>query len=199
MTGWDFDNTSNGKKQDFTKFPEGVTKIRVVDDVPTVRWTHWLQKHNRSANCPGKGCPICEIRKVQKANKQDYTYPMSRRFAIQVINRNTGKLEILEQGVTFFEDLKDLRAILAEDNLKLTDVDISVRRRGKDTNTTYRLDRAEEYPYTEEDNKLIEGKINLDEYFVPHTPEQLTRVINGEEWDKVMYPDETIEEDIVVE
>ena len=199
MTGWDFDNTSNGKKQDFTKFPEGVTKIRIVDDVPNVRWTHWLQKHNRSANCPGKGCPICEIRKVQKANKQDYTYPMSRRFAIQVINRNTGKLEILEQGVTFFEDLKDLRAILAEDNLKLTDVDISVRRRGKDTNTTYRLDRAEEYPYTEEDNKLIEGKINLDEYFVPHTPEQLTRVINGEEWDKVMYPDETIEEDIVVE
>ena len=33
---------------------------------------------------------------------------------MQIINRNTGKLEIMEQGITFFEQLRDLRAMLAE-------------------------------------------------------------------------------------
>lgn len=197
QASWDLDGNT---KQEYTKFAEGVTKVRFIDDVPVMRWTHWMQKHNRSANCPGKGCPICEIRRVQKANKEDYTYPMSRRFAMQVINRNNGKLEINEQGVKFYEEVKELRAILDDKGLKLSDVDISVRRRGNGTDTSYRLDIAEEYELTDSDKKLIENKVDLVDFFKPHTPEQLVRVINGEEWDKVMYPEneEDIEEDIEI-
>ena len=66
---WDFEINSGGAKAEFTKFPVGVTRIRVIDDEPNVRWTHWIQQHKRSINCPGKDCPICEIRRYQKLIK----------------------------------------------------------------------------------------------------------------------------------
>lgn len=189
MSGWDFKETgATNKKQEFTKFPEGITKIRVVDTEPFERWTHFLLKDKRSINCPGKGCPICQIRKNQKANKLNYTYPMSRRFALQILNRNTGKLEIMEQGITFMQDLRDVMEMLHEDGKKLIDADLQVRRRGtgKD-NTSYRIDVAEEYPLTDEDKAMMKEMIDLKEYFKPHEPEKIARVIAGEPFDEVMF------------
>lgn len=187
MSGWDFDGNDSSKKE-FTKFSEGITKIRIIDDAPNIRWTHWMQKHQRSINCPGRGCPICDIRQKQKNNKEQYTYPMARRLSMQILNRGTGKLEIMEQGVTFFEDLKVVREDLNKANKTLLDVDVQVRRRGttKD-NTTYRLDVAEEYPLTEVELEIIKNKVDLNEYFAAHTPEQILRILNGEEWNEVMY------------
>lgn len=196
--GWDFKETggSNNKKQEFTKFPEGITKIRVVDEAPYERWTHFLIRDKRSINCPGKGCPICEIRKSQKANKIPYTYPVARRFALQIINRNTGKLEIMEQGITFMQDLRDVMEMLHEDGKKLIDVDLQVRRRGtgKD-NTSYRIDIAEEYELSEDDIAKMGEMIDLEEYFKPHEPELITRVINGENFDEVMFGNSEDNED----
>ena len=200
--GWDFDKSSTDKKVEFTKFPEGITQIRIIDDSPHIRWTHWMQKNMRSVTCPGfKACPICEIRTKQKANGEQYSYNMSRRLAIQVLNRNTGKLEIMEQGVTFFQDLKDLMEDLDAKGKKLIDVDISVRRRGTGKDgTSYRLDIGEEYQLTENDKELMEEKLDLSEFFVEHTTEQITRVINGEDWNEVMYPkdEDEIEEEVVL-
>lgn len=199
MSGWDFDTNDSGKKQEFTKFPEGVTKIRLIDPEPNVRWTHWLNKENRSVNCPGRGCPICEIRSKQKANKEPYSYGMSRRLAIQIINRNTGKLEIMEQGITFFNELKELRAMLAEKGEDIYDYDISVRRRGTGQNdTTYRLDPDEKVELTEEDKKLIEEAIDLKEYFKPHEPKKILRVLNGEKFDDVMYENNDDDEEEII-
>lgn len=186
--GWNFEVGGNDRKVEYTKFPEGITKIRIVDTEPHIRWTHWLNNEKRSVNCPGKGCPICEIRKNQKANKETPTYNMSRRFSIQVLNRNTGKLELMEQGITFFEDLKDLMDILSDKDLTFMDVDISVKRRGTGKDgTSYRLDVDEAYPLSEADKKLIEEKMNLNDYFKPHEPEKILRVIQGEAWSDVMY------------
>jgi hypothetical protein len=187
MGGWDFDSSS-GKNVEFTKFPEGITKIRIVDDAPHIRWTHWLNQQKRSVNCPGKGCPICEVRKSQKAKKEPYTYNMGRRFSMQVLNRNTGKLELMEQGINFFEDLKDLRETLEDKDLTFLDVDIAVKRRGTGKDgTSYRLDIDEKYPLSEEDKKLISEKLDLNNYFKPHDPDKILRVLNGEEWKDVMY------------
>ena len=196
---WDFD--SDNTKVEFTKFPVGITKIRVVDEAPYLRWTHWMNTLKRSINCPGNGCPICEIRKNQKANKMPQTHNMSRRFVINVLNRETGKVEIMEQGVGFFEDLRDLMRDLQEDGKSLIDVDIKVRRRGtgKD-DTSYRLDLDDEYPLTPEEITLVESAVNLREYFKPHTHEQINRVLNGETWEDVMYAkDEEKEEEITIE
>lgn len=189
--GWDFNLDGEGgssKKAEFTKFPVGITRIRVLDNAPDVRWTHFLNQFKRSVNCPGKGCPICEIRKNQKANKEPITYAMGRRFAVNVFNLETGKTEICEQGVGFFEDLRDLKDELEDKGKKLSDAIIKVKRRGtgKD-DTSYRLDIDSISPLSEDElAKYDEDKVVLGEYFKPHTNEQILRLVKGEAWDDVM-------------
>lgn len=202
LKGWDIKSGGDGNKVEFTKFPEGLVKIRLVDEIPNMRWTHWINAQRISVNCPGKGCPICKIRKQQKANKEQYTHGMGRRFSLQVLNRNTNRLEVMEQGVTFFEDLKVVLEMAVDKGLKITEVDLLVRRKGlgKD-DTSYRIDLGEEYPYTKEDLKLIdEYKIDLNEYFKPNTNEQIIRILNGESFADVMSDtNEEEEEDEIVE
>lgn len=185
---WDLKKDSkSGSKMEFTKFPVGVTHIRVLDKEPHIRWIHWIQSAMRSANCPGKGCPICEIRAKQKENGEEQTYNMARRYAVQVLNRDTNQLEIMEQGITFFEDLRDLLSELEDSGKTLGDVDLKVKRRGKGKDdTSYRIDIHDEYELTEDDQKLMKDMVDLKEFFMPHTIEQLTRVINGEDWTEVM-------------
>ncbi len=203
MSGWDFDSNINGNsvKAEFTKFPAGITHIRVISDEPYVRWTHYLPSHKRSVNCPGKGCPICEIRHQQKVNGEPYTYAMSRRLAMNVINRETGKIEIMEQGIGFFQDLRDIMTDLALDGKSLLDVDIKVRRRGtgKD-DTSYRLDVEKEYPLSDEDKKLMENAVDIQKYFTPHDPELILRIVQGEDWNNVfaMNKENEVEEEITV-
>lgn len=190
---WNF-STNNGKAE-FTKFPVGITRIRIIDETPHIRWVHWMPAHKRTVNCPGKDCPICEIRRQQRTNKEPYTYGVSRRFTMNIFNYETGKIEIMEQGITFFEDLRDLKNDLEEENKTLQDAIIKVRRRGtgKD-DTSYRLDidgQAEEDLPAEEITDLIE-------YFKPHTSEQILRLVNGETWEEV-FPINVEEEKEVIE
>jgi hypothetical protein len=196
---WDFDtkNDSSSKKAEFTKFPEGITRIRIVDSAPTIRWTHWLNQHKRSINCPGRGCPICNIRQKQKVNKEPYSYNMTRRFAINVLNRETGKVEIMEQGKTVFEDIRDLIEDLRIKGITLGDTDLRVKRRGtgKD-DTSYRVDLDEKSPLTDAELKLIEeNRMDLEDYFKSHTAEQITRILSGEKWEDVMSGTTTSEAD----
>lgn len=172
---WDLSG-GQGKKTNFTKFPVGVTRIRVLDEQPDVRWTHWLNQYRKSVNCPGRGCPIDEIRRQQKANGETYTYNMSRRFAINIWNYETNQVEIMEQGITFMEDLRDVMTDLSEDGKKLRDVILKVRRRGTaQDDTSYRIDVDEEVAI--ETNVANAEKTNLREYFKPHTPEQILALI----------------------
>ena len=111
---------------------------------------------------------------------------MTRRFSIWVINRETGKLEVLEQGVTFFEDLRDIMEELADDGKTLRDVDLKIRRKGEKTNTTYRISVDTENPLSESDEKLMEEMFDLSEYFRPSTLEQAMAIVNGSTWEEVM-------------
>jgi hypothetical protein len=46
---WDVDSNTgsgNSEKANFAKFPEGITRIRVIDDAPYQRWTHFMKKSN---------------------------------------------------------------------------------------------------------------------------------------------------------
>lgn len=193
---WDFGTTQS--KAEFTKFPVGTTHIRVIDDAPFVRWTHWMPKHSRAVTCPGQACPICEIRKKQKEAKLDYTYGVSRRIAINIINRETGKVEIMEQGINFFNDLRDLMKDLKDEGKKLSDVDIKVRRRGSGKDdTSYRLDIDKEYPLSENDISLMSAKQDLSEYFKPNTIEQIQRLVDGESWDDVFSKDNTEDHEVI--
>ncbi len=202
MSGWDFDSgkSGNSMKAEFTKFPVGITRIRVIDGEPFERWSHYMPSLKRSVNCPGRECPICEIRRQQRANKQPYTYDGGRRLVMNVINRETDRIEIMDQGITFYQDLRDIMMDLKEEGKTLNDVDLKIRRRGmgKD-DTSYRIDVDKEYPLSADDEKLIEGKIDLPQYFTPHSPEKILRIIQGEDWNDVFAKgEEEVEEEIVI-
>ena len=194
--GWDLDAGTGGSKVEFTKFAVGIAHIRVVDVEPFVRWVHWFPQFKRSANCPGKGCGICEIRHQQKANGEDYSIQMGKRFAMNVLNHDTGKVEIMEQGIGFFQDLKDIMTDLKTDGNSLIDAVLQVRRRGTTKNDTkYTLSVDKLVPLTKEEIELVKEKTDLVEYFKPTTPEQTVRLVNGELWDDVMKQDEVVKED----
>jgi hypothetical protein len=197
MSSWDFnENGSSSQKAEFTKFPVGVTRIRVIDVEPYVRWTHWLNANKRSVNCPGKGCPICEIRKNQKASKEPYSISMSRRFAINIFNFETGKVEIMEQGIGFFEDLREMKDQAEKAGHSLSEAIIRVKRKGTDKDdTSYRLDIDE---YTIDSvNQYKDKVINLAEYFKPHDADKILRVLNGEKWEDVFKADTSENDDDV--
>jgi hypothetical protein len=146
-----------------------------------------MPQFKRSVNCPGTSkCPICNLTRAAKANKETPKYNTQKKFAINIINRATNRVEILDQGKTFFEDLRDVRT----DNKKhgdLSDFDVKVRRRGttKD-DTSYRIDIDEVYELSADDADLVATAVNLDEYFRPHPPEAIARVLAGEPFDDVM-------------
>lgn len=175
---------SSGEKKNFTKFAEGITFIQLIDNAPNVRWVHWLPQHRRSITCSGRGCPICEIRNKQKANGEKQTYGMSRRFAMNVYNHDTKQVEIMEQGKTFFEDLRDLVDEVVAEGKNPSDVVFKVRRRGTtQEDTSYRIDidgskSAAKY----DENKVTE----LSEYFKPITNEQALAIVQGMAFDDAM-------------
>lgn len=177
---WNFD--SGNDKKNFTKFPVGVTRIRVIDKSPHTRWTHWINSFQKSVNCPGsRECPICQLRQKQKDAKEPQTYGVSRRIAINIYNYDTEKQEIMEQGKTFFEDLRDLHKELSEDGSDLDQAILKVRRRGtgKD-DTSYRIDIDEKTSPEDVVIKAREEKTDLVEYFTPHTQEQIQAIISAQ-------------------
>lgn len=201
---WNFEE-SNGEKKNFTKFPEGITFITVLDDEPHIRWQHWMNQFNKGINCPGRGCPIDELRRQQKSAGEKQSYNAARRFAINVWNHETKRVEILEQGKTFFEDMRDHMEDLKKDGKKLSDVRLKVKRRGtgKD-DTSYRIDI--DSTHTEEEIKEMQAveKTDLHEYFQVPTNEQIVSLLQvkgstkeefAEAWASIMTPKEEPQEE----
>ena len=200
---WDFEpNTSSGggaeRETNYTKFPVGITRVRILDDTPLIRWQHWLPKLNRGVTCAGKGCPICEIIKQQRANKETPNYNNSKRISVNIYNQEMERFEILEQGVTFFTDVKDLMLELSEKEIALQDIDLKVKRRGSGKeDTSYRIDLGDQEPLpTAVANKVEENKVDLEDFYKTPTPEQLTRILNGEDFAEVFKREEAEEHEV---
>lgn len=202
MSNWDTAFQGNGGddkgKIEFASFPEGITRFRIVGGDINVRWIHWMTQHKRSVTCPGKGCPICTIRKEQKNRGEKITYNIQKKMSILGINRETKRLEVIDQGTTFFEDLRDVRGDNLEKHGDLINYDVKIKRSGTtQENTRYRIDKDEVYPLTAEDKKLLEGvdvDNHLASYFKPTTPQQIQRLLNGERPEDV-FKDESVQED----
>lgn len=171
------ESQSSAKKVSFISFPEGLTNIRILDKEPHTRWQHWLPQAKRSVTCLGKGCPICNLVKQAKANGEESPYRTGKKHSLNVINRTTGKVEVLEQGKTFFEELLELHTDVGD----VTTYDIKVKRKGKTKNDTkYKLTEDVHTELTPDELKMIEkDKIDLAEYFKAPTNEQVLQLING--------------------
>lgn len=186
LDGWDLSIGASastpagesGGKKNFTKFPTGVTKIRILDAVPYMRWVHWMDQFSRSITCPGYGCPIDALNKSAKAQGVDAPYSMQRKWALNVYNHDTQRLEIMEEGITFMESLKMVIIDLAEEDKRLTDVVLKIRKTvGANGRATWRIDVDREEAMSVEEIGANDAKTEFIEYFKPHTVEQITQLL----------------------
>lgn len=183
----------SGNQIDFISFPEGASVIRIVDDEPISRWKHWLPQHNRSVICPGKGCPICNIIKNAKQNKETPKYNSSKRYHIHVIDRRDGQLKIMEQSRTFFGMLLALKDNVGD----LTEYDVKVIRTGTGKKTQYNVIPMQKQPLSEDEKALASNRVDLDEFFTAPTNEQLVEILNGKTFDEVFKSEDV--EDVEVD
>lgn len=195
QTSWDDELDSGGsreekKKVEFTKFPEGITRFRVLDAGPVTRWTHFIPQAKRSVNCPGQsnGCPICAIMNAAKATGEKTKYSSQKKWSTNILNLETKRVEVCDQGKGFFDDLRDVYLDNREEHGSMLNYDVKAKRKGKgQDDTTYRLDLLEVRELNAEEKAIIEeGRVDLAEYFKPHPAHLLQRVLNGEDINEVM-------------
>ena len=99
----------------FTKFGVGDTYITVLA-ITAPRWTHFLKAAgNLTVNCPGNGCPVCNIIKASKKAGADCDYKSAKKYGMLIFNHNTNEIEILDQKITFIKNFKKMLADLRED------------------------------------------------------------------------------------
>jgi hypothetical protein len=180
MSWSDVEGKSGGKeKNNYTSFPEGTTKIRVLDAEPFSFWNHWLPKHGKGTSCLGKGCPICDVIAQSKANKIQAPYSSTRRHGIRIWNYSTNQMEIMVQGNTFFQDLLVLHKNVGD----ITTYNIKVVRSGKDMNNTKYTLLPE--PPSEFDHADEVVAVDLAEAFKPIDKDKLLLLMEGKTWEEV--------------
>jgi hypothetical protein len=169
---------SEKEKIPYTKFENGSTMIRVLDNEPYSFWSHWLNKQQTSVTCLTKDCPICSIIAQMKANKETPIYTSTMRHAIRIWNYTTNQMEIMIQGKVFFSQLLTLHKEVGD----ITSYDIKVVRKGSGTDTTYTL-----LPSAPTDFKITDGITNVDmaNLFSPPTREEMLMLIEGKTWAEI--------------
>ena len=114
MSNWDLalekGNMKEGSNEtNYIKFQDGNNQLRILDAEPKAIWVHWLANANNgkglSVVCLGKDCPMCAKYRYDKANNVNTRDRLSRQFVINVYNRNTKRVEILQKGKSIFETL----------------------------------------------------------------------------------------------
>ena len=144
MSTWDLamknENLREGKSEtNYVKFVEGSNQMRILDKEPKAVWVHWLANANNgkglSVVCLGKDCPMCQKYRYDKANKVQTRDRLSRQFVINVYNRNTERVELLQKGKSIFEPLATFHKQMGD----ITGYDINIVKAGKGLDTKYTL------------------------------------------------------------
>lgn len=127
----------NKEEVRFVKFNEGANNLRILDEEPVAVWKHWVQGANggkgMSIVCLGKNCPMCEKNKSDKANNLKTKDRIQRVFIINVYNRATKQVEVLEKGTTIFKTLATFHEQMGD----LRNYDVNILKTGQGLNTAY--------------------------------------------------------------
>ena len=193
MLNWNLNegnsNSGGGNKINLTKFPEGITKIRVLlgdGEAPFMRWAHWMPQFSRKVTCPGN-CPIDELIKTAKANGVTPPYQNSRNYSVNIWNYDTNRAEVLEEGITMIEALKDgiEEAITdyLEDNpgapVKISDLVLKVRKKmGSTGKNTWRVTLETVSEMGEEVAQALVNRVDFIEYYKAPTHEQIRELLS---------------------
>lgn len=167
------------EKTPYTKFENGTTMIRILDNEPFSFWSHWLQKQQTSVTCIGKDCPICNIIRQMKANKETPMYNSTQRHAIRIWNYTTQQMEVMIQGKTFFSMLLDLHKEVGD----ITTYDVKVIRKGSGTDTTYTLLPSAPAEFDTTDKEIED--VDMEELFRAPTKEEMLQLMEGKTWAEI--------------
>lgn len=184
--GWDnVGNTgsNNGaKEKKYLKLESGTTTLRVLDEAPGVRWTHWLPEGNEgkgfSVNCAGTDCPVCKIMAEKKRAGQKCKYSSRKLHAINVLNKADNTTYILDQGVKIFNGLKTLLTEMGD----LRKYDVKIVKTGEGfTNIDYQVFPVfpPEELSAELKTKADAEKHDIDEQIKPNTIEEINQLMEG--------------------
>jgi hypothetical protein len=173
-------NNGEGQKEKtrYNKLVSGKTHtIRVLDEQPFSRYTHWIQAANGgtglTVDCPGAGCPICADIKAKKKAGQTQKYNSRKLHALNILNRETGEVEVIDKGKRLFEMFLGLMNEIGD----LRGYDIKVRVTGTDSDTTYTPIALPPKPLTDAEKALV--KYDLNEISLKVTNEQMQMLMNG--------------------
>ena len=174
--------TGDKKELNYVKLSVGHNPMRILDDEPISFWSHWIQAANggkgMSLMCIGKDCPGCDSIKYDKINKIQTKNKTSRKHAINVWNRKTKRVEILEKGKTIFESL----AIYLDSMGDLKDYDIDIVQTGEGFgNVKYTV-----MPIMKSESLPDEAKdvYDLSEIYKPMSKEMMILIMNGKTIDE---------------
>lgn len=189
---WNDVKENNQGKETEVKFLSIADKetvvVRVMSEEPISRWSHWIPSAKRSFTCIGKGCPVCEIIKQDKANGATARYGSSKRHSLIVWNYGTQQIEVLEQGNDFFQTL--LTFVEDPDLGDIRDYDIKITRRGTKKDTTYTIiPCAKKNVGSDAEDAYKTCGIDLEKYYAPATNEQMIAILNGKSPEEVFSSD----------
>jgi len=158
------------------KLEEGRNQVRIVGTYKNYK-EHWFPKVQRTANCPGKACPMCnspdreklyqaavklsdekgsEDPTVKAAFKKAFAFKPRVRYAINVLDRKDDKIKIWK----FSRTLKETIMAITGENGDPNGYDLVITRKGKDKNTKYSVIAARDSePLTEEQKALTPFKL----------------------------------------
>lgn len=177
----------NDLKDAFLKLEKGTNTVRVIQAEPVSRWTHWIPQANNgkgsSVKCPGKGCPVCEDRKERTATKAKQKYTSRKSHSINVIDRKTGTVKILDKGNGVFGKMK----VLMDEMGDLQGYDIKIIQTG---------DKFEEIEYnvlpvfppkelSAQDKELAKNLYDLEEAFPTLTIDEINKLLAGASYDDI--------------
>lgn len=152
MEGWNFEEKKVSKETvKFAKFEQGNTVIRLLEDRPYSRNTHWIPQAQGGKgigiDCIGKGCPVCDVIRQERADKKEVlTYRNKPQNSINVLVKKVNgtvvnEVRILEHGNKMFGDLRDAFLQYKEMGLanSITDLDYSINKTGVGLDTRYQV------------------------------------------------------------
>lgn len=196
LTQGNSNNSGSASEVKYLKLKPGVTKIRVLDEEPFSRWTHWIQAANSgkglSVDCLGKGCPVCaEIAKDKKA-KATKRYNSTKSHAINILARSfktlqgvetslNNEVNILDKGNKIFTGLLACMSNMGD----LRNYDVTITQVGEDFGSITQtvMPTFPPSPLTDEEKAL--PKYDLLTLKKSFTAEQVVALMNGGTLDAV--------------
>lgn len=203
-------SSGDKKEVNYLQVPIGKTKFRVLDAAPYAYEEYWSSKGNggKGTSIPykGKDCllekenkeyldrelPKAKQIKDEKKRKaamrkvyQGQPWKRRKKFAINVLDRATGQVAILDKGLAVFKELRKYQEDAEYGDLR--NYDVTLERTGEGLETEYTVIPARNnIPLTAEEQalELFDLEEVKDHSYV--TPEQLLRIAKGETWEDVL-------------